>query len=42
MLFTGQPDKPWRDDEERRNRLIFIGRNLDRSALHEGFRKCLA
>jgi G3E family GTPase len=41
MLFDGKPDRPW-DDEPRRNSLIFIGRNLDREALNEGFRKCLA
>lgn len=41
MLFDGRPDKPW-GDEERRNSLIFIGRNLDWKELEEGFRACLA
>ncbi len=41
MLFDGRPDRPWKG-EERRNQLIFIGRNLDRSQLNEGFRQCLA
>ncbi len=41
MLFDGKPDRPW-GDEPRRNSLIFIGRNLDRDELNEGFRKCLA
>lgn len=41
MLFDGRPDRPWKSDE-RHNQLIFIGRNLDRSRLNEGFRSCLA
>jgi hypothetical protein len=41
MLFDGRPDKPW-GKEARQNRLIFIGRKLDREALVESFRQCLA
>jgi G3E family GTPase len=41
MLFDGRPDRPWKKDE-RHNQLIFIGRNLDRARLNEGFRSCLA
>ena len=41
MLFDGRPDRLW-NDAERHNQLIFIGRNLDRSQMNEGFRKCLA
>ena len=40
MLFDGRPDRPW-GSEQRHNKMIFIGRNLDRSALEEGFRACL-
>jgi G3E family GTPase len=40
MLFDGRPDKPW-NGEPRRNRLVFIGRNLDRAELEGGFRACL-
>jgi len=40
MLFDGRPDRPW-GDEPRHNRLIFIGRKLDREALNDGFRRCL-
>ena len=40
MLFDGRPDRPWKN-AERRNQLIFIGRNLDRNRLTEGFRSCL-
>jgi G3E family GTPase len=41
MLFDGRPDRPW-GEGERHNSLIFIGRNLDRAELNEGFKKCLA
>ena len=41
MLLDHRPDRPW-GDAPRANRLIFIGRNLDRAALTEGFRACLA
>ena len=40
MLFDGRPDRPWGADE-RKNTLVFIGRNLDRTELVEGFRECL-
>ena len=40
MLFDGRMDRPWREGE-RANSLIFIGRNLDRQALNEGFNACL-
>ena len=41
MLMDGRPDRPWGTDP-RRNTLIFIGRNLDRKELNEGFKSCLA
>jgi G3E family GTPase len=41
MLLDGSADRPWRDDEPRVNKLVFIGRNLDRAALEEDFRSCL-
>jgi G3E family GTPase len=41
MLMDGRADRPW-GAEPRHNALIFIGRNLDRKALNEGFRECLA
>ena len=40
MLFDGRPDRLW-GTELRQNKMIFIGRNLDRAALEEGFRACL-
>lgn len=41
MLFDGRPERAW-GELPRRNSLIFIGRNLDRAALNEGFKACLA
>ncbi|MBM3757338.1 MAG: GTP-binding protein [Acidobacteria bacterium] len=41
MLFDGRADRPW-GSEPRHNSLIFIGRNLNRELLVEGFRACLA
>ena len=41
MLMDGRPDRPWGNDP-RENALIFIGRNLNRQELNEGFKSCLA
>jgi G3E family GTPase len=41
MLFDGRPDRDW-GDEQRTNKLIFIGRNLDRDALNADFCACIA
>ncbi|MBS1793274.1 MAG: GTP-binding protein [Acidobacteria bacterium] len=41
MLFDGRPDKPW-GNSKRANSLIFIGRNLNRQELIDGFKACLA
>jgi G3E family GTPase len=42
MMFDGTPDRPWKMGEVKRNRMIFIGRNLDRKVLTDGFMACLA
>lgn len=42
MLLDGHFDRPWQANETPRNELVFIGRNLDREALQEGFRQCLS
>jgi len=42
MLFDGRADRPWREGEDRTNQLVFIGRNLNREALTNRFRRCLA
>ncbi|MEB3198197.1 MAG: GTP-binding protein [Candidatus Sericytochromatia bacterium] len=41
MLFDGRPGEPW-GDAPRKSQLVFIGRNLDRQALTEGFLACRA
>jgi G3E family GTPase len=41
MLLDGDMGRPWQTGEPRRNRLVFIGRNLDRDALGAGFAACL-
>ena len=41
MLMDGRPDRPW-GAEKRESRIIFIGRDLDRKALNEGFASCRA
>jgi len=42
MMFDAKFDREWRADETRTNTLVFIGKNLDRVALTEGFKSCLA
>ena len=41
MMIDSKQDRPWGKDS-RGNKLVFIGRNLDRERLNTGFRKCLA
>lgn len=41
MLFDGKPDRPWKENETRKNELVFIGRNLNEAQLKEDFRACL-
>ncbi|MDA3630850.1 GTP-binding protein [Saccharopolyspora sp. WRP15-2] len=41
MLHDGELGAPWREGESRRNRMVFIGRNLDREQLEREFRACL-
>ena len=42
MLFDGQDGRPWEADGTRESQLVFIGRDLDRTELAEGLRRCLA
>ncbi|MBL9135912.1 MAG: GTP-binding protein [Verrucomicrobiales bacterium] len=42
MLFDAKPDRPWQEREPRLSQLVFIGRNLVRDELADGFRSCLA
>jgi G3E family GTPase len=39
MLFDGREDRPW-GASSRSSNLVFIGRNLDRTALTQGLEQC--
>jgi len=41
-MFEGNPEKEWAEGEERRSQIVFIGRDLDRDVLEEGFKQCLS
>ena len=41
MQFDATRDRPWQDNELRKNQLVFIGRHLDNENLREGFMRCL-
>ncbi|CAA2959365.1 Hypothetical predicted protein [Olea europaea subsp. europaea] len=36
-IFQGSPDRLWRPDEPRINKIVFIGKNLDKEELEKGF-----
>ncbi len=42
MILEGDHQRPWRADEQRSSRLVFIGRHLDAAALQAGFVACAA
>jgi len=42
MLFANSQEGAWGPDEERRCKMIFIGKNLDREELTKGFMACMA
>jgi G3E family GTPase len=42
MILEGDFQRPWRDDERRYSRMVFIGRDLDEDALRTGFEACIA
>jgi len=41
LLFEGRPGRAWAGAEERINRLVFIGRNLDKNKITDGFMRCI-
>lgn len=41
MQFDATRDRPWNDNELRKNQLVFIGRHLDADKLRKGFLGCL-
>mmetsp|Transcript_55381 Transcript_55381/g.125863 ORF Transcript_55381/g.125863 Transcript_55381/m.125863 type:complete len:83 (+) Transcript_55381:359-607(+) len=38
----GPSANPWKDDEERVSKIVFIGRGLNREELKAGLEKCLS
>ncbi|MCO5145692.1 MAG: GTP-binding protein [Aquamicrobium sp.] len=42
MLLEGDHQRPWKEGEPRVSRLVFIGRNLPRDVIEDGFMKCRA
>jgi G3E family GTPase len=41
LLFEGRPGRAWASDEERLNRLVFIGRDLNEAKILGGFKACI-
>jgi G3E family GTPase len=41
MILDARLDRAWRIDEERKNELVFIGRDLDEAQLRQDFLHCL-
>src|SRR5687767_4510791 len=42
MLFDAAPDRFWNPGEKRQNQLVFIGKDLDETAIRAGFENCIA
>src|SRR5919197_1451560 len=42
LLFEGRPGRPWAEGEERLNRLVFIGRDLDGEKITAEFNQCIS
>jgi G3E family GTPase len=42
MILDGDHQRPWRADEVRDSRIVFIGRNLPEDRLRQGFESCIA
>lgn len=41
MIFHGEFESRWNDNEKRDNKLVFIGKNLDATELKKSFQACL-
>jgi G3E family GTPase len=41
MMFEGLPDRKWRPDERRVNKMVFIGKDLSREDFEEAFKSCI-
>lgn len=42
MLFSGHPDRRWKESESRLSELVFIGKDLDKPLLEKQFKDCIA
>jgi G3E family GTPase len=42
MILDGDVQRPWKSDEPRKSRIVFIGRNLNEDELRQGFLACAA
>jgi G3E family GTPase len=42
MILDGDHQRPWKKDEKRESRIVFIGRNLPEKKITEGFESCIA
>ena len=42
MMLDGEPQRPWKADEKRESKVVFIGRDLDEAAIRKGFLACAA
>jgi G3E family GTPase len=42
MMLDGDHQRPWKDGEPRRSKLVFIGRNMPEETIRQGFEGCLA
>jgi G3E family GTPase len=42
MILDGDVQRPWKNDERRKSRIVFIGRNLKEDELRQGFLACAA
>lgn len=41
MIYNSSFDQPWGADEDRENKLVFIGKNLDKTELNDKFKQCI-
>jgi G3E family GTPase len=42
MILDGDHQRPWKDDEKRESRIVFIGRKLPEEKIRKGFAECVA
>jgi G3E family GTPase len=42
MMLDGDHQRPWKNGEARASRLVFIGRNLPKETIRQGFEGCMA